>query len=502
MEQLPFSRLPGMNALFLDFIEEPDRVREYYPAGDLIPARNIPHRPELCRILRRQNQAFGNSNADALLKELENANCFCVITGQQAGLLTGPLYTIWKALTILRLCQEWRKTGISCVPVFWMATEDHNWHEVLNVNLLNDDYELLQFSLKEHLFLKRQPTGSIPVTHDEVRKILLRVFREFSLPQIKEIYSQGTVAEAFARTLLWLLKDFPVLIVDPSDPELKQLARPFFERFFGRRDQIMQLLSQQNESLRALNYPTQVKMEEDALPLFRIQNGERFYVKLNDPVEDIPVEQLSPSALLRPLFQDFIFPTLAYIGGPAEIAYFAQLHPWYRAMEMEQPRVLSRASITLLPGLTRGFLQSKRLTANEMFMKEEILLDALIRDSRLDLVKKELRHLSDSIDQNLGSIKARAATVEVSLRKAIETAEKKMNYQLQKVERKTLLAVRRQNDLLAQQLRKAKNVVYPDDKLQERCLNVFSFASRLPELIHEVYEKIEPFPKGHQWITI
>lgn len=501
MQNLPFSRLPGMNSLFLDFIEEPARVSAHYPSPGTTPSRDLKHRSRLCDILERQNREYGNSNAGPLLAKLREQGTFCVITGQQVGLLTGPLYTLWKALTVLRLCEQWQQQGIPCVPVFWMATEDHNWHEILNLGLLNEDFELMQYSLKDYFFLERKPTGSVPVTHGEVRKILLRVFRDFHLPEIKEIYSQGTLASAFARTLLHVLRDYPLLIVDPSDAELKHLAAPFFEMFFERKEVLLQTLARQNDLLRAQNYPVQVKMDEGVLPLFSVRDGERSYLK-REIVHLPSPENLSPSALLRPLFQDYLFPTLAYVGGPAEIAYFAQLHPWYGVLEMQQPRIAARAGLTLLPALTQNFLNSKRLGPEELYIKEDILLDALIQDSRVDLVKKELRQARDSLETNLGNVKARATTVDTTLRKAIETAERKIQYQIEKVERKTLLAVRRKNDLLARQLRKAKNVIYPDDKLQERCLNVFSFASRLPEMLHDIYSQFDPEPKEHQWVAI
>src|SRR5262249_1464692 len=152
-------------------------------------------------------------HAASLLNQLAKSNTFCVITGQQTSVLTGPMYTIWKAFSALKYSAEMNSKGIPCVPIFWMASEDHNWHEILNLNLLRPDFNLQSYSLKDHLFMKRQPTGAIPVSHPEVKRILLRVFHDFQLPEIKKIYSQGTLAEAFARTLLWLLRDFPILIV-------------------------------------------------------------------------------------------------------------------------------------------------------------------------------------------------------------------------------------------------------------------------------------------------
>ncbi len=492
-----------MNALFTDFVENPEKVQDFYPLQPSIEPRYLSHRRELCAILQRQNAVFENPHAASLVEKLSRTEALCVITGQQTGLLTGPLYTLWKALTALRAAQQAEKdTGLPCVPIFWMATEDHNMHEIANFALLKPDFEIQSYSLKEHLFLNRRPTGLVSVANPEIRKILLRALSEIKSPRLKECYSSGTLAQAFAKTLVWLLQGFPILIVDPSDPDLKKLASPFFAKFFQRNGQLAHLLQEQNQKLKQRHYPVQVKMEEDALPLFVIRNGERAHLTAKDRENIFAPETLSPSALLRPLFQDFLFPTLAYVAGPAEIAYFAQLHPWYEAMDMKQPWLLSRASITLLPAATQAFLDSRKLRPEEFFIREDILLDALLNNRSLNAIRSEIRELNETAGQRLDHVKKIAEEIEPTLRKSIETSERKVRYQLQKMEQKAFFAAKRKDQTLFQQVRSAKNVIYPDEKLQERHINIFSFASRLPELLQEIYQKIELPARGHQWIEI
>lgn len=503
MDLLPFSQLPGMNALFLDFIENPTKVSQFYPPSDKMPPPSRPHRKKLCDILHRQNEAFGNSSSLSLIQKLERPDAYCVITGQQTGMFTGPLLTIWKALTAIKLARSFEeKEGIPCIPVFWMASEDHNLHEVMNFALLKEDYQLLQFSLHDHLFLERNPVGAIPVQSENTRKIILRVLKEIKNPEVKAFYSRGTLAETFSRTLIWILRNFPIVVVDPADPELKKLAAPFFNRVFEKSDQLLQILDRQNAALQALNYPVQVKMEENALPLFYMDGHERRHLMKNQLPENLSPEKLSPSALLRPLFQDFIFPTLTYVAGPAEIAYFAQLHPWYEALDVDQPRLRARASMTLLPPPTRSFLESKSLEPQELFYPEDTLIDALINSDELNQIKQHIHDIRQELSLRFDAMKKRAEQIEPTLNKTFETAERKMNYQLQKLERKTFFAAKRRNQILSEQIRKAKNVVYPAEKLQERYLNVFSFNTRLPDLITEVYEKMRLDATGHQWIDI
>ena len=500
MSITPFHQIPGMNSLFLDYVYEFTKVSEFYPAMDRIPDYEVPHRQELCEILRRQNDTFGNPATDMLIEQLRKKGTRCVITGQQVGLLCSPLYTLWKAITAIDLSARYQKEGRSTIPVFWMATEDHNLNEITSFALLRSDQDLLSFSLKNHLFLKRQPAGTVKSDHEEIRKILIRVFQEIKSPHIREFYSNTTLSRGFAKTLLWLLKDFPILIIDPSDPALKKLGVPFFKKVLDSSESLLELLNRQNEKLKEKKYPVQVQMEPDRLPLFRISGEERIPVHREEI--DLQPETLSPSALLRPVFQDFLFPTMAYVGGPAEIAYFAQLHPWYKALDCVQSLLHPRVSLTLIPPSTQSFLHSHHLKPEELFMAEDTLIDALLDHEGMKKTRKELKDLQNVLQQSLEGVEKSAKSIDPTLSKGVQTAFRKMEYQLRKMERKTFLAAKRKNVLLANQIAKAKNVLYPHEKLQERYLSIFSFHSKLPELIRRVYDDVKWDARGHQWINL
>ncbi|HET6267612.1 MAG TPA: bacillithiol biosynthesis cysteine-adding enzyme BshC, partial [Acidobacteriota bacterium] len=434
---------------------------------------SLSHRAGLCAILQRQNRSWGNRNTDQLIQKLERPDTYCVVTGQQAGLLTGPLYTIWKALTALHLSSKWDQQGLRCVPVFWIASEDHNLREVSRFALLNEELELSEFSLRDHFIQKRQPSGAIPVDHPEIRDILTRCFQEIRNPAVKEYYSSGTLAEAFAKTLVDLFKELPILVVDPADPELKRLGKPFFTRFFERSERLVDLLAQQNAVLTELNYPVQVKPEDNVMPIFMIRNGEREHIlKDCDPTNMAP-EDLSPAALLRPLFQDYLLPTLAYIGGPGEVAYFAQLHPWYEAMEITQPWLFPRASLTLIPPQINQFLTTRNLEPEELFAREDVLFDILAENEDLNAVKEGVAPKKTSVYNAPRGQKLSA----------------------------TLAKPGRKESPILDQIRKAKNVVFPGGQPQERLLNIFSFETRLPRLLDTVLKNIGDL-SSHLWIRL
>jgi bacillithiol synthase len=474
MDSLPYSQLPGSNALFLDYVEDREKVRDFYPPNDRPGPASLSHRASLCSILQRQNRSWGNKNTDNLIQKLQRNDTYCVITGQQAGLLTGPLYTIWKALTALHLCSKWEEKGISCVPIFWIASEDHNLQEISHFALLNENLELSEFSLRDHFIQKRQPAGAIPVDHPEIRNILTRCFQEIRNPAVKEYYSAGTLSQAFAKTLVDLFKEFPILVVDPADPELKKLGQPFFTRFFERSGKLLELLARQNAILAERNYPVQVKLEDNVLPLFLIRNGEREHLLRDCDTSKLAVEDLSPAAFLRPLFQDYLFPTLAYIGGPGEIAYFAQLHPWYEAMEMTQPWLFPRASLTLIPPQTYQFLTSRNLKPEELFAREDVLFDILAENEDLAAVKP-----------------------------AVPAPKKAAVYNAPRGQKLSAILAKpgRKESPILDQIRKAKNVIFPAGQPQERLLNIFSFETRLPQLLNTVLKNIGDL-SSHLWIKL
>jgi uncharacterized protein YllA (UPF0747 family) len=171
-------------------------------------------------------------------------------------------------------------------------------------------------------------------------------------------------------------------------------------------------------------------------------------------------------------------------------------------MEIQQPWVLPRVSLTLIPARTRKFLETKNLKPEELFLKEELLMDALIHNREWDETRAEIKNMIAAFQKHLQTIKSNAQKIDTTLTKSVDTAERKISYQLKKLERKTFLALARKNQTLSEQIRKAKNVLYPEERLQERSLNIFSFASRLPDLVSEVCEKIDMNAKGHQWLDI
>jgi len=171
-------------------------------------------------------------------------------------------------------------------------------------------------------------------------------------------------------------------------------------------------------------------------------------------------------------------------------------------MEIIQPALFPRVSLTLIPPATRSFLEMSGLKPEEIYLQEDTLVDALLDHEGMKNTRKELKNLENVLKTSLQKIQKEIVSIDPTLEKGLHTAFRKMEYQIQKMERKAFLAAKRKNLMLAEQIRKAKNVIYPDEKVQERYLNVFSFAMKLPELIHQVYDQIQWDAKAHQWIDI
>jgi hypothetical protein len=171
-------------------------------------------------------------------------------------------------------------------------------------------------------------------------------------------------------------------------------------------------------------------------------------------------------------------------------------------MGLVQPKLFSRMSLTLIPPATRNFLENNHLKPDELYLHEDTLIDALLDHEGMKKTRLDLKHLQETLKTEFSKIQKEGRSIDPTLEKGLQTAFRKMEYQITKMDRKTFLAAKRKNLLLANQIRKTKNVIYPGEKLQERYLNVFSFASRLPEMIRQVYDQVQWDVPEHQWIDI
>ncbi len=410
-ECLPFSQIPHTTRLFADFLSNYSKVQQFYPRSPYFnqwfkdEALSLAYEPErrqrVSAILERQNQSWGASP-----KTLENigrlrAGAAAAVTGQQVGLFGGPMFSIFKALTAVKLADQATQSGVDCVPVFWLATEDHDLAEVNQVSLLGSDSALRRLTTPS-LGVPNAPVGTVhfgpeiqPVVESAAELMGPSEISEF----LRQTYRPGeTFGTAFARLFARVFADWGVILLDASDPEFHQITEPIYRAAIERAAELDEALLARGRELEAAGYHQQVKVTPSSTLLFTLRNGARVPVhrRVNGngdadfliEEERVPQAELlrqvasspqdfSGNALLRPVIQDYLLPTLAYTGGSAEVAYFAQVAVVYEKLLGRVTPIIPRFSATVAEAKPKGLLERYGLRLPDLFHGPETLRELM-----------------------------------------------------------------------------------------------------------------------------
>ena len=304
--------LPNTTKLFADFTYHPDKVRSFYPYLPLTDdswrkaAASIrfsaEQRANLVAALAEQN------SGNPLLEQLGRPETVAVVTGQQVGLLSGPPFTIYKALTAIRLAEELNAGGISAVPVFWLATEDHDFAEVNEAWVYDAQYNPVRLEALAHPTVS-QPVGGVIIENfpiDELARVLAGLpFADDAIELARNTYKPGvTFGQAFASLLDRLLAGLPILRVDPMLPQFRRLAAPLLRQAVSQAPELISQLRERDNALAAAGYHSQVHVEDSTSLFFLLDKNQRLNLKHQKfcPEElAARAEDLSPNALLRPV---------------------------------------------------------------------------------------------------------------------------------------------------------------------------------------------------------
>lgn len=487
--------IPHTTALFADFLYRFDRVAGFFGAagadGFTQSAARIDYPAERRAALVEALRELNGDSAE--LERLAQAETFAVVTGQQVGLFTGPCYTIYKALTAAKLARSLTAAGLPSVAVFWLATEDHDAAEVNHCWSFDAGHRPVRLAVDVEAV--GRPVGAIEI--GEPPLAALRTALE-GLPHgeqvaglVEECYEPGqSFGEAFRRLLSRLLGAYGLIFVDPLRASFRRLAAPLLARSLALAPELVRLLVERSKALEAAGYHAQVRVETSSslhfflngdrrVPLRRMETGYRAGER-NLSVEELQAaaERLSPNALLRPVIQDYVLPTIAYIGGPAEIAYLAQAQVLYQVLIGRMPVVVSRNGFTLLDARAKKLLGRYGLSPTDVFQGEQALREKIARR----LIPAELDGLFRSARAGLEAETARLsqalARFDATLVAALEKSRAKMLYQLEKIERKTAREALRRSARAAAEAEYLANLLYPHNHLQERLYSILPFLAR------------------------
>jgi bacillithiol biosynthesis cysteine-adding enzyme BshC len=452
------------------------------------------------------------------LQSLARPGTVVVATGQQVGLFSGPAYTVYKALHAAKLAQWLTSNGIPAVPVFWLATEDHDFAEVNHVWVF--DRESTPRRLEIGGSATGQPVGDVTLVAppvQELRAILSGMpFGQEAAALVEETYRPGvTMGKAFGDLLRRLLPDFDILQVDPMLPAFRELAAPTIGAAVEAAEDLTAAVLERNRQLAAAGYHAQVHVEATTSFVFLIENGKRHTLRrsgreygLNGrrfSTEELRANArwLSPNALLRPVVQDSVLPTVATIGGPAEIAYLAQSEAIYRPLLGRMPVAVPRSGFTVLDERAEKRMERYGLSLADFFQGEEALHERIASA----LVPPELNHMirdtAATVDGVVKRLRAALAGFDPTLAKALDLSTRKIHHQLNKLEGKAGREALRRDERAEREARSLYGLIYPERHLQERLHSFLPLlAKHGPELAGQVYEAIELGCADHRILVV
>ena len=527
---IPFHNVYGENKLFIDYI---NKETAFFPHSykDLASFRKKLHEVAarsydyyfLHKIALKQNEELQKNNScwNDIMRILKKGNYCCVVTGQQPGLLGGPLYTLYKALTAIKLAQWVQdKLHYPCIPVFWMVSEDHDIAEIASVTLLDNEWELHSVKEEVPLIHQKQMLSTLSCNSTYISSIISyaksflpsTIYKEDVLNSFYRFYESPTnIVHAFANLFSGILKNLPILLLDPSDEEIKKAAAPLFFRLTDEYENVYSQLDQNTSALISQGYQAQVKINPGQLPFFFIHENKRFPLFLEQDIhlketnQVFPknhflklihdsAQKISPNVLSRPLMQDYILPTIAYVGGAAEISYLAQISSLYRYLAIPLPVIFPRHSATLIFRKAQKILHKLGITA-DAYVINSMITDNLVKDEDITHLFQKTRN---SINVEMDTLIAEVVKKDSALKESGEETKEKILHYLSKYEKKNQHFLAKKNENLMQNIKILGALLKPFGKLQERELSLINLVALEGQTsIATIYNNIDLFNFAH-----
>lgn len=509
---IPYKDTGYFSKLICDYLEENEAIKPFYNRFPSL--ENFEHQIEEKRkyftkekrhllAKRIMHQYDTNYLSQATLSNvdlLKESNTFTVTTGHQLNLFTGPLYFLYKIFSVINLCEELRKQypNHHFVPIYWMATEDHDFEEINYFNLFNKKMEW-----------KRESFGAVGELSTEglvnVQRQLQSVFgKSENGKKLTSLFTDAynkrdNLADATRYLANYLFHNHGLIIVDGNDVELKKCFIPYAEKELTENLSFKQV-TETTEKLVDLGYPEQVHPREINLFYLKKNLRERiierdgtFYVndtdisfskdKIVKELHDHP-ERFSPNALLRPLYEEVVLPNLCYIGGGGELAYWFQLKDYFETVKVPFPILLLRNSALLVPKALSEKLEKFDLSIEDLFLsKHELLNRQIEKISKIDIDFSKQKKFLQKQFKDLYKL---AEQTDKSFLGAVAAQEKKQLNGLDNLEKRLLKAQKRQFSKELEPLTKIQDELFPKQSLQERQLNFSEFYLEYGEELLEV----------------
>jgi bacillithiol biosynthesis cysteine-adding enzyme BshC len=530
-------RFPWIRRLAIDYAYDFKAVAPFF-SGDPSDraawaeaiARTQAHdrrRSEVAAVLAAQQERRGAPpRAREAGRLLADRRTVAIVTGQQAGLFGGPLFTLLKAMTALKLAdQVARDHGVPAVAIFWIDAEDHDWEEVRSCTVFDEVLAPRTIALPSRPGADPLPVSTIRLEEasisralDELAAALPRSeFHASVVDALRRAYQPGLgMADAFGRWLEHVLGDRGLVVYDSSDRASKPLVGQVFARELSMPGQTVRLAALAGSDLTARGYHAQVHPQDDSLALFHLAGGRRSIRQQDGQFvigdERFPATALmeqatrdpagfSPNVLLRPIVQDTMFPTICYVAGPNELAYLGQLRGVYGHFGVPMPLMFPRASATLVDGAAVRFLNKYKLPLEALQPQDEAALNELLKAQIPAVVEDSFDEAARSIEAQMARVIQTIPALDPTLEGAARSTLSRMQHDLQTLHGKMISAAKRRDETLRRQFMHARALAFPGGHAQERTIGFVSFLNQYgPALVERLDEEL-PLDLGRHWIV-
>jgi len=540
LREIATKQLPNISPLVYDYFYAYEKVDDYYNGNfrdwDAIQrvaaevsSRDL-KREDITDVLEEQNTNFGcGTQTLDNIRKLRQADTCAVVTGQQVGLFSGPLYTIYKSLTAIKLAEYLsQKCAGNFVPVFWLASDDHDLAEIDHIKLLNKDNDIEKIHYQAPVSSGKIPATKIVFTPEISRSIDCledlthdSEFKQEIISHLSQAYQPGrSFAEAFGVWMTQLFKSYGLVFIDATHPDFKELGKSVFHKEVTEESPSTVRAMETSNRLAQSGYNLQIQLHEGLLNLFfaeqerqaiqykqgmyHIKGTQQAYAK-NDLLDwaDKKPQIFSPNVLLRPIYQDTLLPTAVYIGGPGEIAYFAQMKEIYKSFDIPMPIIYPRKMVTILEKKIDNVLKTYNLTIQDIWQYVESTINTMAKKQIPKSIVGALSATTSHLEQDFKALKREITAFEPTLENSVAITQGKINQNVRLLERKILQASKKHNSIVVQQLQKAKNSLHPSHRLQERVFNIAPFLIKYSfEFIDKLYHTIEIESHDHQIINL
>jgi bacillithiol synthase len=525
---IPFRRLPHQPKLFLRFLDDFSSVSKFYPHPPTIEAVRevarsldfpVERRKEVAAVLRDLNAVLGAGEATGRnLDRFENG-AVAVVSGQQVGLFGGPAFAFYKALTAIRIAEELNEGGVPAVPVFWMATEDHDLDEVRHVSWFHGG-KLTRFELPVEGSPGR-PVGEVKlgprvveIANNASQSLAGAGGAALGQVLLESYRPEETYGSAFGKLFARVFAEHGLILLDPQDVRLHRIAAPVYRQALSDRDELSAKLLARGKQLEAAGFDPQVKVTAESTLLFQMKDGlrqpivfsqrskvmaghgedhgvvagtgggtfksgDRFWTRDEAlRLAQAAPETLSPNALLRPVVQDYLLPTVAFAAGSAEISYLAQAQVVYEHVLGRMPVLLPRADFTVLDAKADKLLEKYHLCLENIWTGPQELRKQMESVSLPKQLAEDFDNRKALIENTLAELGADIQKLDATLAGAVATTREKMTFQLDKLREKTGRALDERAGLIVEHVEFLENLLYPNKVLQSRELSFLPFLAQ------------------------